>query len=97
MSNSVSVSIKLTPKQAGALWLKSEAQAKRIKELEATVAEQTTALASYRAAVEYACEDIDGNGLQFLHSWNTRDFPEIRDEWPEAPEEVYWVDPLHEG
>ena len=44
---------------------------------------------SFCAAVEFACEDIDGYGLAFLKRWNEGDFDAIREEWPEAPEDVF--------
>ncbi|MEB0222106.1 hypothetical protein [Pseudomonas sp. AB12(2023)] len=46
------------------------------------------------AAIQFALETEDG--LQFLRCWNEGNFEAIRDEWPEAPEEVFiGADPLH--
>ncbi|WP_421526870.1 hypothetical protein [Pseudomonas brenneri] len=46
------------------------------------------------AAIQFALETEEG--LQFLRCWNDGDFDAIRDEWPEAPEEVFiGADPLH--
>lgn len=46
------------------------------------------------AAIEFALKTEDG--LQFLRCWNEGNFEAIRDEWPEAPEEVFiGADQLH--
>ncbi|WP_339118912.1 hypothetical protein [Halomonas sp. BMC6] len=46
------------------------------------------------AAIQFALETDEG--LAFLRCWNEGDFDAIRDEWPEAPEEVFiGADPLH--
>ena len=46
------------------------------------------------AAIQFALETDEG--LTFLRCWNEGDFKAIRDEWPEAPEEVFiGADPLH--
>lgn len=45
-------------------------------------------------AIQFALENDEG--LAFLRCWNEGDFQAIRDEWPEAPEEVFiGADPLH--
>ena len=44
---------------------------------------------SFCAAVEFACEDVDGYGLLFLQRWNEGDFDAIRKEWPDAPVDVF--------
>lgn len=47
------------------------------------------------AAIEYALK-TDGEGLTFLRCWMHGEFPEIRAEWPDAPEAVFiGADPLH--
>ena len=45
------------------------------------------------AVIEYALKAEDG--LIFLQCWYDGDFWEIRAEWPDAPEEVFWADPLY--
>lgn len=46
------------------------------------------------AAIQFALEDDDG--IEFLRCWNEGDFDSIRDQWPEAPEEVFiGADPLY--
>lgn len=46
------------------------------------------------AAIEFALKTEEG--LQFLRCWNEGNFEAIRDEWPEAPEEVFiGADTLH--
>lgn len=39
------------------------------------------------AAIRYALEADDG--LAFLRAWLHGEFPEIRRDWPDAPEEVF--------
>jgi hypothetical protein len=47
------------------------------------------------AAIQFALETDDG--LSFLREWLHGGFPEIRRDWPDAPESVYiGVDPLHQ-
>lgn len=46
------------------------------------------------AAIQFALETDDG--LAFLRCWNDADFDSIREEWPEAPDEVFiGADPLY--
>lgn len=46
------------------------------------------------AAIQFALETDDG--LNFLRLWNEGDFDSLREEWPEAPEEIYiGADPLY--
>ena len=46
------------------------------------------------AAILYALDDEDG--MDFLRYWNEGDFQTIRNNWPDAPEEVFiGADPLH--
>lgn len=33
--------------------------------------------------------------LEFLRCWNDGDFESLREEWPDAPEEIYLADPLY--
>lgn len=35
--------------------------------------------------------------LEFLRCWNEGDFEALREEWPDAPEEIYLADPLYKG
>jgi len=39
------------------------------------------------AAIAFALKDMEG--MAFLRCWNEGDFDAIREEWPEAPEEVF--------
>jgi len=46
------------------------------------------------AAIQFALSAEDG--MTFLRIWNDGEFDTIREEWPEAPEEVFiGADPLH--
>lgn len=48
------------------------------------------------AAIQFALDDDDG--MQFLRLWNEGEFDVIRDEWPDAPEEIFiGADPLHKS
>ncbi len=50
------------------------------------------------AAIAFALENAtsDHDGMEFLRCWNEGAFDTIRDQWPEAPEEVFiGADPLH--
>lgn len=49
-----------------------------------------------QAAIQFTLETDEG--MAFLRCWNQGDFGAIRDEWPEAPEEVFiGADPLHKN
>lgn len=37
------------------------------------------------------------NPMEFLHCWNEGNFEAIRKEWPDAPKEVFYADPLSSG
>ena len=41
------------------------------------------------AAIQYSLDMSDEDGMIFLKMWNEGDFPEIREEFPDAPEEVF--------
>lgn len=46
------------------------------------------------AAIQFALETDDG--MAFLSCWNEGDFDSIREEWPEAPEDIFiGADPLY--
>lgn len=50
------------------------------------------------AAIAFALEEASGDldGIEFLRCWNEGDFDSVRDQWPEAPEEVFiGADPLY--
>jgi hypothetical protein len=35
--------------------------------------------------------------MEFLRCWNEGNFEALREEWPDAPEEIYLADPLYKG
>ena len=39
------------------------------------------------AAIQFALETDDG--INFLRLWNEGEFDVLRDEWPDAPDEIY--------
>ena len=50
------------------------------------------------AAIAFALDNTssDHDGMEFLRCWNEGDFDTIREQWPEAPEEVFiGADPLY--
>ena len=54
--------------------------------------------AAYNAVISY----ILGKGyteepLEFLRCWNEGNFDALREEWPDAPKEIYYADPLYKG
>lgn len=56
--------------------------------------EQTQVVDSAVAAIQFALS-LGIEGIDFLRMWNQGDFPEIREDWPECPDEVFiGADPL---
>ena len=48
------------------------------------------------AAIKYALDNSTESPIEFLRCWFDGDFQAIRDEWPDAPEEVFvGADPQH--
>lgn len=48
------------------------------------------------AAIAYALDFRTDSAMEFLRCWNEGDFDAIRNEWPDAPEEVFiGADPLY--
>lgn len=48
------------------------------------------------AAIQFALETDEG--LNFLRLWNEGEFDILREEWPDAPEDVYiGADPLYKA
>lgn len=52
----------------------------------------------FNAVIDYMlgkgyCEEP----LEFLRCWNEGNFEALREEWPDAPEEIYLADPLYKG
>lgn len=52
----------------------------------------------FKAVISY----ILGKGymespIEFLRCWNEGNFEALREEWPDAPEEIYLADPLYKG
>lgn len=35
--------------------------------------------------------------LEFLRCWNEGNYKALREEWPDAPEDIYLADPLYKG
>lgn len=94
----VTVKMKLSQAQTGALYMKSLRQEDEIKSLYALInklrsGEQplvTTTNNPAIAAIEFAMKYSAGDdGWVFLKLWNEGDFESIRNEWPDAPPEVF--------
>lgn len=62
-----------------------------LEELNKTEAAYNTVI-SYMLGKGY-CEEP----LEFLRCWNEGNFEALREEWPDAPEEIYLADPLYKG
>lgn len=64
------------------------------KELNALYnSEHEKATRCMQAVIQFALDD--DCGLEFLRCWNEGDFEAIRNEWPDAPEDVFFADPLY--
>ncbi len=52
----------------------------------------------FNAVIEYMLgKGYMESPLEFLRCWNEGDFDALREEWPDAPEEIYLADPLYKG
>jgi len=91
---------------AAELSLKAEA---RIEELEAEIdklkrdvkdieREYLNSDACWNAVLDYVLnKGYMESPLEFLRCWNEGNFEALREEWPDAPEEIYFADPLYKG
>ncbi|MNY60948.1 hypothetical protein D3C86_1975680 [compost metagenome] len=69
-----------------------------VSDLEEEVEESRNSDECFNAVISYMlgkgyCEEP----LEFLRCWNEGDFEALREEWPDAPEEIYLADPLYKG
>jgi len=77
--------------------IKVKAQYDHIQELEATVREYEKSEECWNALLSYVLgQGYTEEPLQFLRCWNEGDFDALREEWPDAPKEIYYADPLNE-
>lgn len=54
--------------------------------------------AAYNAVISYILgEGYTEEPLAFLRCWNEGNFDALREEWPDAPKEIYYADPLYKG
>lgn len=52
----------------------------------------------FNAVIDYILnEGYMESPLEFLRCWNEGNFEALREEWPDAPEEIYLADPLYKG
>lgn len=52
--------------------------------------------ACYNAVIDYMLgKGYMESPLEFLRCWNEGDFDALREEWPDAPQEIYLADPLY--
>lgn len=51
--------------------------------------------AAYNAVISYILANPCESPLEFLRCWNEGDFDALRNEWPEASEDIYLADPLN--
>ena len=77
--------------------IKVKEQYDRIQELEATVREYEKAEECWNALLSYVLgKGYTEEPLQFLRCWKEGNFDTLREEWPDAPKEIYYADPLNE-
>lgn len=51
--------------------------------------------AAFNAVIGYMLgKGFTEEPMEFLRCWNGGDFDSLREEWPEAPQEIYYADPL---
>lgn len=54
--------------------------------------------AAYNAVIGYMLgKGYMESPMEFLRCWNEGNFDALREEWPDAPEEIYLADPLYKG
>lgn len=54
--------------------------------------------ATYNAVISYMLgKGYNEEPLEFLRCWNEGNFKALREEWSDAPEEIYFADPLYKG
>lgn len=50
---------------------------------------------AYNAVISYMLgKGYMESPMEFLQCWNSGDFDSLRKEWPDAPPEIYYADPL---
>lgn len=68
----------------------------KLKEMREEVEDSRNSDECFNAVIRYIlgkgyCEEP----LEFLRCWNEGNFEVLREEWPDAPEEIYLADPLY--
>jgi len=77
--------------------IKVKAQYDRIQELEAAIREYEKSEECWNAVLSYVLgKGYTQEPLEFLRCWNEGNFDALREEWPDAPKEIYYADPLNE-
>lgn len=61
------------------------------------VAELEREVTCFNKIIEYALEQSADDGHTLLHLWNEGSFSVIKEEWPDAPEEIFYADPLYKN
>lgn len=51
--------------------------------------------AAYNAVISYVLANPCESPMEFLHCWNEGNFDSLREEWPNAPADIYFADSLH--
>lgn len=67
----------------------SNAAAREIERLDKLLQEHESPPNPGAAAIEFALTQNDDDCRTFLHYWNEGEFDICRENWPEAPDEVY--------
>lgn len=83
------------PTECAELALKA---ADRIDELEKELEESRKSDKCFNAVIRYMLgKGYMESPLEFLRCWNEGNFEALREEWSDAPEEIYLADPLYRG
>lgn len=97
LSNSVTYAIEAcadSPERTRALSL-SNALVSKLTEVQQEMLEYTRGLLASNAVTTYMLGDgFMEEPMEFLRCWNEGNFDALREEWPNAPIEIYYADPL---
>jgi hypothetical protein len=60
------------------------------RDLRVHIAQMEQGQNGYNALITYILENQCESPFEFLRCWNDADFDSLRNEWPDAPEEIYF-------
>lgn len=77
------------------MWTGQEVQEWIDQSIKPSMEESDRGLTAFRAVLNYVLgEGRTEDPLEFLRCWSEGNFDALRKEWPDAPEEIYFADPL---